>query len=59
MSEELYHTTITMERSYVAPVARVFSEFADPAKRAKWSAPSNDTVVYDQADFREAGAPAG
>jgi uncharacterized protein YndB with AHSA1/START domain len=55
MNEELYHTTITLERSYAAPVARVFSEFADPAKRAKWSTPSNDTLVYDKTDFREGG----
>jgi uncharacterized protein YndB with AHSA1/START domain len=55
MSEKLFHTTITMEHAYPATVVRVFSEFADPATRAKWSAPRNDTLVYDKADFREGG----
>ena len=32
-----------------------FSEFADPATRARWSAPSGDTLVYDTTDFREGG----
>jgi uncharacterized protein YndB with AHSA1/START domain len=55
MSEKLHHATINLEHSYAATVERVFSEFADPATRAKWSAPSNDTLVYDKADFREGG----
>ena len=53
MNEKLHHATITLERAYAVPVERVFSEFADPRARAKWSAPSNDALVYDEADFRE------
>ena len=53
MNEKLHHATITLERAYAAPVERAFSEFADPRTRAKWSAPSNDALVYDEADFRE------
>jgi uncharacterized protein YndB with AHSA1/START domain len=55
MAEKLHHATIHLENSYAAPVERVFSAFADPAARAKWSAPSNDTLIYDRADFREGG----
>ena len=53
MNAKLHHATVTFEREYAAPVERVFSEFADPRARAKWSAPSNDALVYDEADFRE------
>jgi uncharacterized protein YndB with AHSA1/START domain len=55
MSETLHHETINLQGFYAAPVERVFCEFADPAARAKWSAPANDTLVYDKADFREGG----
>jgi len=55
MKENLLHRTMTFEHAYAATVERVFSEFADPLARAKWSAPSNDTIVYDEADFREGG----
>ncbi len=55
MSETIHHATIKLQGFYAAPVERVFSEFADPAARAKWSAPQNDTLVYDKADFREGG----
>lgn len=54
MSETLHHT-ITMERTYSAKVERVFTEFADPVARAKWSVLVNDSLVYDEADFREGG----
>ena len=55
MKEKLDHATITLERAYSAPLERVFREFADPQVRAKWSAPSNDALVYDETDFREGG----
>ena len=31
------------------------SEFADPVARTRWSAPSNDALIYDEADFRVGG----
>jgi uncharacterized protein YndB with AHSA1/START domain len=40
---------------YPSPVERVFSEFADPRARARWSAPSNDVLIYDETDFRVGG----
>jgi uncharacterized protein YndB with AHSA1/START domain len=55
MSEKLHHATINLERSYAATIESVFSEFADPVTRAKWSAPSNDALIYDEANFREGG----
>jgi uncharacterized protein YndB with AHSA1/START domain len=55
MNEQLHHATIVLEHAYSAPIERVFAEFADPKARAKWSAPSNDALIYDEADFREGG----
>ena len=50
MREKLHH-----ERAYAVPAERVFSQFADPQARAKWSTPANDALVYDEASFREGG----
>ena len=55
MNNKLQHTTIKLEHSYSAPLERVFSEFADPVARARWSAPSNDALIYEEADFRVGG----
>jgi uncharacterized protein YndB with AHSA1/START domain len=55
MNGKPQHATITLECSYHAPVERVFSEFADPVARARWSAPSEDVLIYDEADFRVGG----
>jgi uncharacterized protein YndB with AHSA1/START domain len=50
---KVHHAIIALEKAYATPVERVFSEFADPRARAKWSAPSRDALVYEEADFRE------
>lgn len=55
MNNKLRHTTIKLEHSYSASLERVFSEFADPVARARWSAPSDDALIYDEADFRVGG----
>ena len=55
MSEKICHATIVLERTYRAQIERVFSEFADPVTRARWSPPSNDALIYDQTDFRPGG----
>src|SRR5579863_2755185 len=55
MNGKPQHATITLERSYLAPLERVFSEFADPVARAQWSAPTEDVLIYDEADFRVGG----
>jgi uncharacterized protein YndB with AHSA1/START domain len=54
-NEKPQHTTITLEHTYTAPLERVFSEFADPVTRARWSPPSSDLLIYDQTDFRVGG----
>lgn len=55
MNGKSHHATITLERSYPAPLERLFSEFADPVSRARWSAPSEEVLIYDEADFRIGG----
>jgi hypothetical protein len=55
MSETLQHATTKLQHSYPAPPERVFSEFADPVERARWSAPSNEALIYDETDFRLGG----
>jgi uncharacterized protein YndB with AHSA1/START domain len=55
MNRKPQHATITLERLYAAPLERVFAEFADPVARARWSAPSEDELIYDEADFRDGG----
>jgi uncharacterized protein YndB with AHSA1/START domain len=55
MNEQPLHATLTFEHSYPAPLERVFAEFADPVARAAWSAPSNDVLIYDEANFSEGG----
>ena len=55
MNGKPQHATITLERSYPAPLEWVFAEFADPVARARWSAPSEDALIYDEADFRIGG----
>jgi uncharacterized protein YndB with AHSA1/START domain len=55
MNGKPLYATITLERSYLVPLERVFSEFADPVARARWSAPSEDALIYDEADFRIRG----
>ena len=55
MVEKLQHATVTVEHSYAEPAEKLFSEFADPVARARWSAPSKDELVYDEADFQIGG----
>lgn len=55
MNDKLQHATIKLQHSYSAPIDRVFSEFADPIARARWSAPSDDELIYDESDFRIGG----
>jgi uncharacterized protein YndB with AHSA1/START domain len=54
-NEKSQHATIVLERTYRAPLEQVFSEFADPVARARWSPPSNDVLIYDQTNFRVGG----
>lgn len=55
MNGKPQHATITLERLYPARLELVFSEFANPVARARWSAPAEDVLIYDEADFRVGG----
>jgi uncharacterized protein YndB with AHSA1/START domain len=55
MPDQLHHATITLSRTYDAPPERIFSAFANPKSRAEWSAPTNDALIYDEANFQEGG----
>ena len=55
MNDQPQHATLQLQRSYPAPVEQVFSEFADPVARARWSPSGGDSLVYDEADFRAGG----
>jgi uncharacterized protein YndB with AHSA1/START domain len=56
MNQKPQHATITLERSYRAPLERAFSEFPDPVARARWSPTSDDVLVFS--NFREPSKPA-
>src|SRR5712672_1064341 len=55
MKDQLQHATITLQQSYAAPLERVFSEFADPVARARWSPPSGDAFMMRPISVKEAG----
>jgi uncharacterized protein YndB with AHSA1/START domain len=52
------HDTFVIERTYPAPVERVFAFLSDPAKKRRWYAADNEngTVESFEMDFREGGA---
>lgn len=53
---DIVHDTIVIEKTYEAPVSRVFAAFVDPVARAKWGAPSDTAIIlYDTANFRIGG----
>ncbi|MEX3007296.1 SRPBCC domain-containing protein [Hoeflea sp. TYP-13] len=50
------HGTIALERSFAAAPERLFSAFADPRARERWSAPSTDVEVRIlESDLRTGG----
>jgi uncharacterized protein YndB with AHSA1/START domain len=56
MSENVkHHATIVLERDYDSTPSRVFTEFADPVVRARWSAPPGDELTYEEAAFKVGG----
>lgn len=52
---EIVHDTLITERGITAPPAAVWAAYADPAKRARWSVPAGESMVFDEADFTESG----
>ena len=51
------HSTFVIERNYPATSERVFTAFADPAKKRRWYAQGDGSDVEDfQMDFRVGGS---
>lgn len=50
------HATFVIERTFDAPLARVWQAFADPAQKHEWFGTSDDwTTVEDTDEFRVGG----
>lgn len=50
------HSTFAIERSFAAPVERVFATWSNPEKKRRWFACHDDWATVDyQLDFREGG----
>jgi uncharacterized protein YndB with AHSA1/START domain len=50
------HSTFTIERSFAAPIGRVFAAWADPATKRRWASCHEDfELVEHQLDFRVDG----
>jgi len=56
MSEPIVHASFSVERTFPAPLARVFGAFADPELKAKWfHGPDGWEPRTRTLDFREGG----
>jgi uncharacterized protein YndB with AHSA1/START domain len=50
------HSTFVIERSFAAPVERVFAAWSNPVKKQRWFACHDDWKTVDyQLDFRQGG----
>lgn len=52
---ETPYTTMRFERLIAAPVERVWNAYADVDRRAVWSVPEGEAVIYDASDFTPGG----
>jgi uncharacterized protein YndB with AHSA1/START domain len=49
------HDTFVIERTYPAPIERVFAFLSDPAKKRRWYADDTSGAEEFEMDFREGG----
>jgi uncharacterized protein YndB with AHSA1/START domain len=51
------HNTFVIERTYIAPIDRVFAFFSDPTRKRRWYAADSETGTTEsfEMDFREGG----
>ena len=57
---DLYHETLTFERSFPVSSARLFEAFRNPREREAWSAPDEDTEIeIIECDFHTGGHEKG
>jgi uncharacterized protein YndB with AHSA1/START domain len=51
------HNTFVIERTYIAPIDRVFAFFSDPTQKRRWYAADSETGTTEsfEMDFREGG----
>ena len=52
---DIVNGTLTLERHINAPTAAAWDAYVDPAKRARWSLPAGEAMVYDETYFSERG----
>jgi uncharacterized protein YndB with AHSA1/START domain len=56
MADPVVHRTLSVERTYPAPPARVFAAFADPATKRRWFAEGPGVEIDEfTLDFRVGG----
>jgi len=54
--QPVVHSTFVIQRSFTKPPQRVFAAFADPAKKRRWYAESENKDIDEfEADFRVGG----
>lgn len=55
-TKTISHDTFTLERTYQATPARVFSAWADPVKKRRWFVEGEGWTIHSyECDFREGG----
>jgi uncharacterized protein YndB with AHSA1/START domain len=56
MPESVVHSTFTVEHSYTQPPERVYSAFAQPARKRRWYAEGEHEIQEYEMEFRVGGS---